>query len=352
MSDIKSATPIRTENNGDAAVKVVDGTLTSQALGVDASGRVTVKLADTAGTGVTSQANGSKQALDVGINVAGVQVDPRAVRALIASDVVTANQGTANTIANAWPVKSTDGVNSQSFTASGEAKVDITQPIPAGTNSIGKVVQDNTTQWVTQDLADGSVTGGTAGTKSMLAGAIYNSSAPTLTTGQQASLQTDVNGNLLVDIKTALPAGTNLLGGTNVYVGGTIASGTNPVPVQITSALVGTSVNNYNTAAAIAVAGTSNHTYTITTGKTFNGKKIHASASGKLKIEVQVSPDGTTYSTLFVAFNSAANPNIDIDMSELVFLESGVGSTIRVIRTNEETLLAQDIYSTISGTEV
>lgn len=45
---------------------------------------------------------------------------------------------------------------------------------------------------------EGSVSGGTAGTKSDLAGGIYNSVAPTLTNGQQAALQLDANGNLKV----------------------------------------------------------------------------------------------------------------------------------------------------------
>jgi hypothetical protein len=137
----------------------------------------------------------------------------------------------------------------------------------------------------------------------------------------------------------------------NLAVAGANVTASNPVPVQMVSALSGTSVNNYNTASAVASAGTSNHTYTITSGKTFNGKKIWASASGKLKIEVQISPDGSTYSSLWVGFNSTANPNISIDLDQLVFLESGAGSTVRIIRTNED-LASQDLYSTISGTEV
>lgn len=385
MSDSTiTAIPIRTASNGDAAVKVVDGTTPSQALGVDSSGRVTIKLDDGSGNAITSQVNGAARALDVGINVAGVQIDPRAIRALTATDVVTANQGAPAVIANAWYVRPTDGTNSQAYTAAGEAKISLTEAIPAGSNTIGAVTQasgpwtqnltqvggsaialgqttmlaslpvviaSNQSTLVTSDLADGSVAGGTAGTKSMLAGSVYNSSPLTLTTGQQASLQSDVNGYLNVDLKTAIPAGANLIGAVNLDLAGSPVSGTNPIPVSITSSLVGTAVNNYNTASAVAANGTSNHTYTITSSKTFNGKKIFASASGKLKIEVQVSPDGSTYSTLFVGFSSTANPNISIDMNELVFLESGAGSTVRIIRTNLD-ILPFDVYSTISGTEV
>lgn len=356
MADIASELPIRTQlpgqaNYDDVIVKVADGTTSSQLLGVDASGRVTVKLNDGAGNAITSQANGGQQALDVGINVGGVQIDPRQIRALTAADVVTAQQGTS--------------------------------------------------PWITKDQSDGPVTPGTVASFSQLAGGQFNTALPTLTNGQQAALQVDSSGRLIVNLGTSIPAGANNIGqvgvtnlpatvdtnyGTvgastirsaaqvgnatgaadfnngatgaqtlrvaaNLAVGGANVSGTNPVPVSLTGVLVGTSVNDYNTAAAVAANATSNHTYTITAGKTFNGKKIWASASGAMKIEVQISPDGSTYTTKWVGFNSAATPNITIDLDELVFLESGTGSTVRIIRTNVDKK-AMDVYSTISGTEV
>lgn len=54
------------------------------------------------------------------------------------------------------------------------------------------------TSWLTTDLADGPVAAGTAATKSMLMGGQFNTTLPTLTTGQQAALQTDSSGRLLV----------------------------------------------------------------------------------------------------------------------------------------------------------
>lgn len=50
-------------------------------------------LNDGNGNALTSQANGSARALDVGIDVSGAQIDPRQIRALTSSDVVTANAG-------------------------------------------------------------------------------------------------------------------------------------------------------------------------------------------------------------------------------------------------------------------
>ena len=72
-----------------------------------------------------------------------------------------------------------------------------------------------------QSSVQGSVTGGTAAIASSLSGGIYNSSAPTLTNGQQAGLQLDSTGNLKI-------AGT--ISATNTANGNTGAA----VPVQAT----------------------------------------------------------------------------------------------------------------------
>lgn len=108
MSDFNSSLPVRTESAGDVIVKLGDGTTPSQQLAIDSSGRVVVKLDDGAGNLITSQANGAQRALDVGINVGGVQVDPREIRALTSTDVVIANikdgTGTAFSSTNPLPV--------------------------------------------------------------------------------------------------------------------------------------------------------------------------------------------------------------------------------------------------------
>jgi len=232
----------------------------------------------------------------------------------------------------------------------------------------------------------GPVAAGTVAANSGLIGGQYNSTLPTLTTGQQAAVQVDASGRIIIapttqgllaedhnygtvganTLRTASQIGNatgaadfnagatgaqTLRVSANLAVGGANVTSTNPVPVTFSNTPIGNVVNNYNTVAAVAANGTSNHIYTITTGKTFQGKKVWGSASGLLKIEVRVSPDGSTYSTLWVGFNSTVDPNITIDMDEMVFLESGAGSTVEVIRTNLSNK-AQDVYSTISGTEV
>lgn len=89
MSDQNTSLPVRTQTEGDVAAKICDGTTPSQQLAVDSSGKIIAKLNDSSGVGITSQASGGQQPLDVGVNVGGVQVDPRAVRALTNTDVVT-----------------------------------------------------------------------------------------------------------------------------------------------------------------------------------------------------------------------------------------------------------------------
>jgi len=63
-----------------------------------ASLKVQARLQDSLANNITTQANGSQRAMDVGVNVAGVQVDPRSIRALTASDVVTVSQPTASAL--------------------------------------------------------------------------------------------------------------------------------------------------------------------------------------------------------------------------------------------------------------
>lgn len=142
-------------------------------------------------------------------------------------EIGTVDQGTPNTIANAWPVKPTDGTNSQSFTASGEAKVNVTQPLPAGTNVIGHVITDSGSTTVvtgtvtisgtvtanagtnlnTSALAlDTSVTGlhfsqgsTTSGQKGPLIQGAVTTSAPSYITAQTSPLSLTTSGLLRVD---------------------------------------------------------------------------------------------------------------------------------------------------------
>ena len=183
-------------------------------------------LRDSAGNLITSQVNGSQQALDVGINVAGVQIDPRQIRALTSSDVVTADQGGTWNITNitgtiSLPTGAATSANQSTIiTDLGTINTTLGSPMQ---NSGGSVTANqggtwtvqpgntaNTVPWLVTDQANGSATGGTAATVSELSGGIYNSTSPTLTNGQQASLQLDSKGNLMVDLAYPLTVSTTV----------------------------------------------------------------------------------------------------------------------------------------------
>ena len=84
MADFNSSLPVRTQTAGDVQSCLVDYTNpTTQGAKVDTHGSQYAVIANAAGVATTSQANGAQQALDVGINVAGVQIDPRQIRALL-----------------------------------------------------------------------------------------------------------------------------------------------------------------------------------------------------------------------------------------------------------------------------
>jgi len=126
----------------------------------------------------------------------------------------------------------------------------------------------------------------------------------------------------------------------------------NPLPVTFEES-EGTEVIDYDTGSAVAKDAISNHDYSVADATAFFLKKVWASASGKLKIEVQIG-DGEAsevFSTIFVGFNSTANPNIEIDLDGVPYeiADGGVNTTtVRIIRTNLDNQ-SQDVYSTILG---
>lgn len=333
-TDANESLPIRTETNGDVVAQLVDGTVLTQKLAIDASGRITVKLTDASGLAINlgqqlmaasvpvtfasdqttlpvkdladgpvapgavaafSQLAGGQfnTALPTLTNAqqAAIQLDASGrliIRPLTSADVVTAAQGAPNTAANGWPVKVTDGTNTQAVKAA-----------------------------------------------------------------STAALAADPSAVVALSPNSPLPSGSNALGSVlaNMQVASAPVTALNPVPVVLTASLPGTEVNDYVASLAVAAGSSANHDYTITATKTFKGKKIWASGSGKIKIEVQVSPDGTTFNTKWVAFNSVADPNISIDLDMLTFTDSGTGSKIRIIKSNLDKNVF-DIHSTISGNEI
>lgn len=418
MSDFNSSLPIRTQNAGDAIVKVADATTPSQQLAVDSSGRVTTKTTDGSGTGITS----TGAALDVNLKTSSITLNVSDTALELAQASTTSGQKgilAQAAVTTAAPSYSNNQTDPLSLTVGGGLRADLASAVgttllvntgatgagsprvtvavdaatvagsaslPSGSNLIGKAGIDQTTPGTTNAVSLAQVgattllvnTGATGAGSPRVTVAVDSA-----TVAGSATLPSGSNLVGKVGIDQTTPGTTNAIsvaqiGATTVLTGngatgagsqrvtisndntaiaiklndstGSAFSNANPLPVTVTATEPGTQVNNYNTAAAIAAAATSNHTYTITSSKTFTLKKVWAAASGKMKIEVQTSPDGAAFTSFWVGFNSTANPCISIDLGLITIATSGVSSAIRVIRTNLDTA-AQDVYSTISGTE-
>jgi hypothetical protein len=331
------------------------------------------QIADSTGNLITSQTNGAAQrALDVGVNVGGVQIDPRAIRALAATDVVTAAQGAPNTIANSWPIEVTDGTNKAAVKGASSATVAAdpalavslspNSPIPAGTNLIGKIEITDGTSIVAVKAASAAAVAADpaqvvalspnsptpAGTN--LIGKIQitdGTSIGAVKAASAAAVAADPAQVVALSPNTPLPAGTNLLGATNVYSGGNPNSSANPLFVTVGNTTPGTPVNYYNaTTSAVAAAGSdSTSVYTITTGKTLSLKKVLVGSSVHMRCDLQISANGTTWTTIASLFTPYGGGNMPLDYDEISIQESGTGSGVRMVFNNEDTTAATGYVS-------
>lgn len=392
MADANTSLPVRTQNPGDVIIKIADAGTPSQQAAVSASGELSVLntangsiSGGTAGT--TSLAagavyntvaltltNGQQAALQ--LDVSG---NLKTVLAAGSSTIGAVTQGTTPWVDNISQFGGSAVSLGQKLMAasmpvviaSDQSTINVTvaTALPAGANNIGSVNQ-GTSPWITKDQADGSVSGGTAGTFSLLAGAIYNSTPLTLTNGQQASLQADVNGYLKVDLATAIPTGANTIGAvtqagapwsqnltqilgaapsatnalpSQIATSGAFVSTSNPLPVTISSATPGTAIQDYHTSVNLAAGSSITFTYTVVAAHTFSLERCWASASGKIRAELI-----NNGATIMVGFNSTATPNID--MTIVAPPTVAAGNTVQVTITNDD-ILPFNVYATIEGNQ-
>jgi len=334
MADQDLGLPIRTDHDGDAVVKLGDGTTPSQYAAVDASGAVAHNLTKVAGT-----------ALDTGNGTTSAGTP----RVTLSSDS-TGQVKLATGDNTAGRVKITDGTNTASVTASNAVKVDgsaVTQPVsaaslplPTGASTSANQTNGNQTTQIVQGGNTATVTAGSA--LKVDGSAVTQPVSGTVTANQGGAPWTQ---NLTQVGGSAVALGQAAMASSIPVV---ISSNQTTIPVSIANP-AGTVITDYQTDAAVAAGASTNHDYTVTTGKTLSFDKWLATASGKIKAEVQVDL-GAGLVTKFVGFNSTANPNIYIDFSNL---NIQVASTkkVRIIVTNKDNQ-AMDTYSTIMGTEV
>lgn len=315
MSDFSSSLPIRTEANGDAAVKIVDGTITSRALTVNSDG--SINITDNAGS----------------ITVDGT---------------VTANQGSPNSAANGWPIKITDGTDTANVTAANELNVLATaQP---GID-IGDVTINNASGGSAVNIQDGgnSITvDGTISASNFPSTVDTNYGVVGASTLRSAAQVGNATG--AANFNNGATGAQTLRVAANLAISGADVTNSNPVPVTIEDS-PGTHINDYKDAAAIAAGASDSHDYTVTALKTLHLNQVESSASGKAKMVISIETGVATgvFTTYWAQFNSTANPNMVIKLENSIPIAAGV--RVRIIMTNKDNQ-AQDLYSTVSGYEL
>lgn len=305
MSDVNSALPIRTE--GDLTEKlqtrIIDATTDANMLTVNADGSVNVT--DNGGS----------------ITVDATDLDIRDL--VFATDKVDV---TGSTVALDAPTLAA----LESITVQNGSGVDAVN-IQDGGNSI------------TVDATDLDIRDLTHASDSVAIG----DGTDLLEVNTDGSLNANIRDGAGNALTSSAAGATRPLDVALRDAAGSLYSASNPLPVAVSVDSVGTEINNYNTASAVAAGGTSNHDYT--TVSAFRLTQVEASASGKMKVEIQIetAAGSGTFNTVFVQFNSTANTNTSIKLASPISVTSG--ARVRVIRTNLELLLAQNLYSTISG---
>lgn len=381
-TDALNSLPVRTENAGDIAAKIGDGTSPTQFLAIDVNGKIGAKLSDGSGTAITS----TGAALDVNIKsgsigladkstftygttnelpVGGVFQDtsPSLSAGSTGALRLSANRGlhvnlrdaSGNELGAAAAsgvfVRPTDGTNSAGFTAAGETKVSVTQPLPAGTNLLGKVGIDQTTPGTTNRVAGNidQIAGATPSATNYLPTRITNGTTYVDPTQIRALTSTDVvTANIKDATGTAFSAANPLPSAP--IVAGAAVSGTNPLPVYLQEA-VGTKINNYLASASNIAAGSSDtHQYTVTAAKVLHLTQLKGSASGQVRVDLAIETGvGTgTFTTVYTFFNSVATRNISETFEEAIQVAAGV--RVQVTRFNEDKN-AFAAYTTIIGHE-
>lgn len=136
--------------NPDGSINVV-GTI---------EGTSDVNIHDGSSNPLTSQVSGSQRALDVGINVAGVQIDPRVIRLLTAADIVTVVQPTGTNLhVSVDNFPATQPVSGTvAATQSGVWSVGRTWTLASGTDSVAAAQSGSWTTGRTWALAGGTDT--------------------------------------------------------------------------------------------------------------------------------------------------------------------------------------------------
>lgn len=249
MADIDSSLP----------VKIQDPNTPSNAVAVDAAGKIVVKLDDSAGNGLTSTTEGAHQALDVNVvaTVGGVADES-------AFTLGTSDETPVGGVFNDSAPVLTSGVTAAAR-ITGYRAVHTNLRDAAGNQLLGQkvsadslpvVIASDQSRINVSDEANGPVAPGTAAAVAELVAGQYNSTLPTLTNGQQAAVQVSSSGELLIAQPTATSLNATVVQPTASNLNATVAQGAAAAlsgawPMEITDGTHGpTAVKAASTAAA------------------------------------------------------------------------------------------------------
>jgi hypothetical protein len=337
MSDYDSSLPIRTENDGDVVVRIGDGTVSSQQLKVEADGSINANISatdfdirDLVFATDKVDVSGSEIALDAAtlaalenITVSATDLDIRDL--VFATDKVDVSGSSVTATVSATDLDIRDLVFATD-------KVDVTGSevaLDAATLAALENITVSATDLDIRDLAFST-------DKVDVGGSVIALDAATL-----AALESITVSATDLDIRDISHVSDSIKVGDGTDFLGVNTDGSINVVIQED---VGTEIVNYNTAAAVAAGATSTQDLVFASASKLY--QVLGSASGKMKVEVQVETGSATgvFNTICVRFNSTADPDCDMILSKYAAIPAG--ARVRVIRTNRDNQ-AQDVYSTI-----
>jgi hypothetical protein len=352
MADILGPTLISRDNDANTLanpifVNLSDGTDT---LAVNADGSLNVTV--TGGASNTQFAEDTAHVSgDIGTEMLAVRRDTAASGVSADGDYATLNVDSTGrlwcNVSNTVTVSATDlDIRDLVFATD---KVDVSGST-LGANSgvdIGDVTINNAVGASAVNIQDGGNSITVDGSVSITGSVTVTATDLDIRDLAFATDKVDVSGSSVTVSATDLDIRDLTLAQDAVKISGnsTANSLTNPIFVQLTSSIIAGEVNSFNTGAAVAAAGTSNHDYTVVTAMKL--KSVICSASGKCKFEIQVGPVASLVSKA-VAFVTPTNPTVEVFFDPPIEIPTTSTGTVRVIRTNRENQ-AQDVYSTIIG---
>lgn len=238
------------------------------------------------------------------------------------SGTVTSNQGTANSLANAWSIKITDTTNGPAAVKAASTAAVATDPAlvvavspnnsvvvtQATAANLNATVVQSTAANLRAQTAGEATTATSTGTIAELVGGAVTTAAPTYTTGQMNPLSLDTSGNLRV-------TGTFTSSGT----ADTTASG---------------NLNALNAAVQIALAGQSNSGMQLAAG----------TLVGTIVPEISIDGGTTWVSTFF------DDPVTGNKVSSIVFGSSNTATTRTIVGTGGASHARIRVSAYTSGT--